>query len=140
MFTLLALAALAGDIHQPMDSGLGCETCHTERGLTEGRFFVDNLTRSELCLSCHDGGLGPDAAPVMNMGGGTGTGEHPVTVAYEGADLEDPEAVAEAGLRLVSHGSARYVECISCHDPHPNGREAMIRGERGKLCEGCHEM
>ncbi len=109
---------------------------------------------SKLCLSCHDGTVGPNAlgasrGPLVGR-----EGDHPVSVRYDlaartrGALRDpatdgdgDPDTIGEdmPYLPLV-HGR---LECTTCHDPHDNASvgnpKLLIRSvQRSALCRTCH--
>ncbi|MDA8244850.1 MAG: hypothetical protein M0025_12130 [Elusimicrobia bacterium] len=118
-------------------------------------------TRTELCLSCHDGmtALGG----LYNLGGETiskppavtgpanlGTNladDHPVLYDVKpgagppGSPGTDPEIqLPLAGDAVKVYGAANRVECTSCHDPHDNqfGHFLVKSNANAAICTTCH--
>ncbi len=118
-------------------------------------------TRTELCLSCHDGmtALGD----VYNLGGETiskpqtiagaanlGTNladDHPVLYDVKpgaGPPVSpgtDPEIQLPPGGDAVKvYGAANRVECTSCHNPHDNqfGSFLVKSNANAAICTTCH--
>lgn len=155
----------AATFHQPLDSGEGCDTCHALPSVPgPGMAGANHADRTEGCLTCHDGSLAVDSFPntrgspsrrrspgsapaadplmgptwqgFLDVDGGR---EHPVEVSYEGDGLHEPSEAMATGVMLYGAEGDWRVECTSCHDPHVNGRRAMLRGREGALCTSCHE-
>ncbi len=118
-------------------------------------------TRTELCLSCHDGltALGN----VYNLGGETiskpgtiigaanlGTNladDHPVLYDVKpgaGPPVSpgtDPEIqLPPGGDKVKVYGATNRVECTSCHDPHNNqfGSFLAKSNANAAICTTCH--
>lgn len=108
-----------------------------------------------------------NAIPIQNTGGtgvmpATAAGyigvnfrdDHPVAVMHDNAkDLELEPAITSdapnvnlyrlnAGKveKIRTAGSANYVECTSCHDPHDNqyGNFLVDSNQNSKICTSCH--
>jgi predicted CXXCH cytochrome family protein len=98
------------------------------------------------CLTCHDGsqtlgllygsgqeaGFGATVTGTANLGAVL-SNDHPVSIAYAGADL-----VASGSLvGVVLYNS--NVECASCHDVHGTGAlPFFLRVAEASLCSACH--
>ena len=141
-----------------------CRTCHLDmsRPLKTGSFLQrPALNMSLLCLSCHDGVIGP--APPTSDGWFSGAqtlgvppagiswteevGHHPVGTAYKqqgGSGLHPYEEPINCALPLYRLGSslATRVECPTCHDLHSPAAESNLRVtmDENKLCLCCHEQ
>jgi predicted CXXCH cytochrome family protein len=109
---------------------------------------------SQVCLSCHDGTIGPDRMvqsivgttgwdPVRNPQRGTVyLSDHPVSAAFKGGE--------DGGFNAASGGYAGAlpffgdrkdrVECASCHNVHYETYGAFLRlaAAQGRLCRSCH--
>ena len=89
---------------------------------------------SKLCLSCHNGIVGPDVFKL----------HHFVSLEYDvtKADLRDPD-ITSFGLsgtisEVLFDGK---IQCPSCHDAHdeetvPNTK--LLRVEKTEICRTCH--
>ena len=115
---------------------------------------------SHLCLSCHDGTVGPDAlGDVTPAGHGELAGRwrkgHPVQVQYDTRlvarrkGLLDPAGDADGDPNTVGDGfpflplQSGRIECSTCHDPHnlvsEDNPKLLIRPiQRSRLCRTCH--
>ncbi|MBI5240466.1 MAG: cytochrome c3 family protein, partial [Elusimicrobia bacterium] len=120
------------------------------------------LSRTRLCLSCHDGvtalgGLYNIAPNTVGMTGsmrpasvlGTSLADdHPVLYdvkpgagppAQPGTDPEIVLPVADDPVK--TYGATHRVECTSCHDPHDNryGKFLVKPNANAALCTTCHQ-
>lgn len=131
----------------------GCVVCHPPSGQGQRAITTQLVGRQEACLGCHDGGLAGDtlaSVPVTRRSwredadidlAPANPGDHPVGMRYrEGPDLHAIVDVLDSGVKLYDDGDGYVVACTSCHDPHLNGRPAMLRGPSGNLCVTCHAM
>ncbi len=127
-----------------------------------------SLGSSVACLSCHDGsvainqtanGTGSTATNSLNgaavfapsfaieaIGGTDLTRMHPIGVSYTAAAAVDTELKPVAGiLAKMVKGTAKTVECASCHDIHQTigasatvSHDLIVDLEGGQLCLTCH--
>lgn len=141
--------SLAGDYHQ--GSALVCSDCHTmhyyEEGVTPppgadagGPFdkLLMKTSTNNLCLTCHDGDTGTDAAPdVLDTAGadhatnrGAGAFRAAVgTATVSGHNLgvaADAGTTPPGGTWTVPTGG---LDCADCHEPHGNAnfRNLLLR-------------
>lgn len=81
------------------------------------------------CFSCHDGTtiVSPDVDASR-------TAFHP---ASHGIDLEGYEGLRseEVGLPYLA---GKRMECVTCHDPHDDGRRPFLRVDLQEICLACH--
>jgi predicted CXXCH cytochrome family protein len=115
---------------------------------------------SKLCLSCHDGtvalgqtvndGLislfGTDAGGRLSAGpsdlGPDLTDDHPVSFQPNPTNPETLDPPAGDAVKLDPAGE---VQCVSCHDPHTEDRDAVTRrflvkrNQRSAICTTCHQ-
>jgi predicted CXXCH cytochrome family protein len=111
---------------------------------------------AKLCLSCHDGTIAVNATlnnGTIAMAGNTfipataslGTdlsNDHPVSFArnLSATELVDPPSGDSVHLET----GTRYVQCVSCHDPHsqrldPTVGKFLVKVNQGSaLCVTCH--
>lgn len=139
---------------QRSGAGHGIRCCVVYRGALAGHAGSDAAALSLICLSCHDGAIGPDsygrslgamsarADPVL-------AGGHPVSVGFSpGRDLRRFNA---AGTAIASGVETRFaagellrgdrVECVSCHDVHAaDSGPYMLRAHATptEMCVSCH--
>jgi predicted CXXCH cytochrome family protein len=113
---------------------------------------------SLVCLSCHDGMIGPDRVVASGVGplawnavrpdvGTIFSSDHPISVSYGWTD-ERPRITSlnashdgRAGSALPLFGDRRAeVECASCHNAHYETFDAFLRlaAAQGRLCTTCH--
>ncbi len=108
---------------------------------------------SLVCLSCHDGTLGPDRVvdsatgalgwnPIRAVIGTLFASDHPISVAYA--------RVRPGGFNVVHRGRVRSLplygdgqdrlECASCHNAHFEAFGVFLRAAAGQgtLCRTCH--
>jgi predicted CXXCH cytochrome family protein len=122
-----------------------------------GSATVTSTTSSGLCLSCHDGTValnslvtGTDAGFITGtLSGNANLGtdlqnDHPVGFSYTTSLGAKPTGTlaavttVEATLRLF--GTAKNMECGSCHDPHTNTTKFLrIANTNSALCLTCHQ-
>jgi len=121
-----------------------------------------NVSKTKLCLSCHDGvtALGSlfNIAPnSLQMTGAMGesfvigadlSNDHPVLYDVKpGAGPPtspgtDPEIqLPPEGDPVKVYGPTNRVECVSCHEPHDNtyGKFLVKSNENAALCTSCHQ-
>jgi len=111
---------------------------------------------AKLCLSCHDGTIAVNATinnGTIAMSGGTfipataslGTdlsNDHPVSFARNASASEFVDPAASDAVKLET--GTRFVQCVSCHDPHsqrldPTAGKFLVKGNRASaLCVTCH--
>jgi predicted CXXCH cytochrome family protein len=111
---------------------------------------------AKLCLSCHDGTIAVNATinnGTIAMAGNTfipataslGTdlsNDHPVSFARNTSATELVDPPANDAVHLET--GTRYVQCVSCHDPHsqrldPTVGKFLVKGNRASaLCVTCH--
>ncbi len=123
---------------------------------------------SKLCLSCHDGTIATDnyggnmnGVNFITSSANLGTdlsNDHPISITWTHNTVgrisgntwghctschdnigEDP---AKFPMPFYSYdGGITYkVECSSCHDPHYNGHDKMLRlsNDKSNICMTCH--
>jgi predicted CXXCH cytochrome family protein len=113
---------------------------------------------SLVCLSCHDGMIGPDRVITTQVAAvASGAiladyrtvflGEHPISVSYGLTEDRlrttalNVNAYGRAGGVLPLFGSQRSaVECASCHNAHYETFDAFLRvtAAQSTLCTTCH--
>ena len=81
------------------------------------------------CFSCHDG-----TTLVNPEVDASRTAFHP---ASHGSSLAGYEGLVGEAVGLP-YLSGAHMECITCHDPHNNGRRPFLRVDIGELCLACH--
>lgn len=110
---------------------------------------------SLVCLSCHDGTLGPDRVldtaigalgwnPIRPELGTLFASDHPISVAYARArarpgGFNGAHRGRVGSLPLYGDRQDR-IECASCHNPHSEARGVFLRAAaaQGRLCKTCH--
>ena len=109
------------------------------------------------CLSCHDGATNMGLTFVGTKGFGTNnvlmTGfavvgkelgnDHPVGVPYASANGMKAQTSLPTALSDHLYGTAKSVECGTCHDPHgawdgATGGDSFLRWSASTLCSQCH--
>ncbi len=114
---------------------------------------------SKLCLSCHDGTVALSqtvAAGTIPVSGSMASDDltgpdlsrhHPVAIrpvddgqVYPGL-AQTPAVSADPAVKLPGN----QIECITCHDPHVENRDATRRrflvrsNQNSALCQACHD-
>lgn len=116
---------------------------------------------SKLCLSCHDGtvALGQTlSAGLIELRNAGPSGKMPAGASLIGTDLSDDHPVSfepnpsllstvdpppEDSVSLDSEGK---LQCTSCHDPHEEDRDPVVRrflvksNKESGLCLTCHRI
>ena len=132
-------------------------------GTTPGTFNTFAGTRApqpsgsaKLCLSCHDGTIAVNATinnGTIAMAGGTfipvtaslGTdlsNDHPVSFARVASTTAVVDPPSNDPVRLET--GTRFVQCVSCHDPHsqrldPTVGKFLVKANQGSaVCVTCH--
>jgi predicted CXXCH cytochrome family protein len=152
----------AGDTWDDMT---GCNTCHdvhnsaglaagaTGAGTGMGSFLIPANDNSAYCMSCHDGGTGPD----YDGGGG---GSHFIGDTVNGTPSTDPftKPGAASALpwsnQLNDDGNAavpdftgntdNFMTCETCHSVHRNGVTGtnyflrIANTADNEICSACH--
>jgi predicted CXXCH cytochrome family protein len=95
------------------------------------------------CLSCHDGTFASDHARTGFMTRSNDlTDDHPVSVTYEPSRDRDFAIPVNGRVGTLPLYGDRMdqVECATCHDPHGDTRQALLRisNEGSALCFTCH--
>ena len=116
---------------------------------------------TKLCLSCHDGTVAPGqtvaygklimtgSMKTTSKFGGDLRSSHPVSMKTPLTDSpvlnvllsSSPPNTTDAQVKLVKG----TVECNSCHDPHVQGKDAIVQdflvrdNSGGALCLACHD-
>jgi len=132
----------------------GVRCCVVYRGALTGHAGSDAAELSLICLSCHDGAIGPDSygrslGEMSIRGDQVLAGGHPVSVGFSPArDLRRFNAVGKAGATGVETRFAPgellrgdRVECVSCHDVHASDSGPfMLRAHATptEMCVSCH--
>lgn len=172
---LAVLAVLYGAMPaMAMHQGTNCDTCHTPHNADTtaglgaplwGRtittiaftpYASDTLDAtmdavggidgsSRLCMSCHDGTMGPD------LGSNDVSHTHPVSFVYntqlatDDGGLKDPSSalsgVTTAGTIADDLLAADKMQCASCHDIHSTGTSNgyLVKSNTSSgLCLTCH--
>lgn len=98
---------------------------------------------SAVCLSCHDGaGAGDNSDQSFGSSHGDLQNSHPISVTYNPSRDQDFFVAVNGRVNsLPLYGQGRdQVECATCHDPHGNHRDAMLRmsNDGSALCLTCH--
>lgn len=109
---------------------------------------------SQVCLSCHDGTIGPDRLVATIVGAAArdpignpqiGTvylTDHPISAAFEGGTRSGfiPADRGYAGALPLFGDRSERVECASCHNVHYETYGAFLRlaATQGRLCRSCH--
>lgn len=108
---------------------------------------------SLVCLSCHDGTLGPDRVldtatgelgwtPIRLEVGTLFISDHPISVAYARARPGGFNGAHDGRVgSLPLYGDRRdRIECASCHNPHSEALGVFLRAAaaQGRLCRTCH--
>ena len=113
---------------------------------------------AKLCLSCHDGTIATNATinnGTIAMAGSTfvpatanlGTNlsnDHPVSFARSTTDSQVADPPSGDAVHLET--GTRYVQCVSCHDPHseridPTTGKFLVKINRGSAtCVSCHKQ
>ncbi len=111
---------------------------------------------AKLCLSCHDGTIAVNATinnGTIAMAGGTfipataslGTdlsNDHPVSFARNASTTAVVDPPSNDAVHLET--GTRFVQCVSCHDPHsqrldPTVGKFLVKANQGSaLCVTCH--
>ncbi len=155
--------------HSGLNTGLWNQKLTTQIYTTYASKTEKNLSSqprlgssSNQCLSCHDGtvAVGTTVAygQVTTHGsmyasdsfGSNLQTSHPFSLALPLKDNVDIAAsLAAKGRTTDSSGAVKLsngnVECISCHDPHVQGRDAVslnflvLNSSGGRLCLACHD-
>ncbi len=132
-------------------------------GTTPGTFNTFPGTRApqpsgsaKLCLSCHDGTIAVNATinnGTIAMAGGTfipataslGTdlsNDHPVSFARIASTTAVVDPPSNDAVHLET--GTRFVQCVSCHDPHsqrldPTVGKFLVKSNQGSaVCVTCH--
>ncbi|MFO0839229.1 MAG: cytochrome c3 family protein [Phycisphaerae bacterium] len=108
---------------------------------------------SLICLSCHDGSVGPDvyagthAMSWSEVSGGVTAASvrltsHPIGIRYpdHAERMNSPAAVTASGKLKLPDGR---IQCTTCHDPHNterNGGMLRMSNARSQLCLTCHRI
>ncbi|MEW8030165.1 MAG: cytochrome c3 family protein [Candidatus Thiodiazotropha sp.] len=166
-YTLPAVAAIQGSMHDLSGSGITveiCNICHTPHagnGSTTTPLWNHTISTvvytlynsptmdvaveqpgpgsmSRLCLSCHDGTVAIDS-----FGGDTGTPGNVLTgLASKGTDLSDDHPVGVQWVHQTLGGGSSSL-CMNCHDIHniiePPGKELKFFAGRVE-CPSCHDV
>jgi predicted CXXCH cytochrome family protein len=134
------------------DSGTVAGTYNT----LPGRAAPQPSGSAKLCLSCHDGTIALGATINDGTIAMTGTGaipatanlgtdlsnDHPVSFARNAADLEVVDPPTGDAVKLET--TTRFVQCVSCHDPHTEKVDVtagkfLVKVNRGSaVCTSCH--
>jgi predicted CXXCH cytochrome family protein len=135
-----------------------------QSGTTGGTFNTFPGTRApqpsgsaKLCLSCHDGTIAINATINNGTIAMTGSSFVPAT-ANLGTDLSNDHPVSFArstgnaqvadpptGDAVHLESTSRYVQCVSCHDPHTERTDAtvgkfLVKTNQGSaICVTCHQ-
>ncbi len=135
-----------------------------QSGTTAGTFNTFGGTRApqpagsaKLCLSCHDGTIAVNATinngtiamsgsafvPASANLGADLSNDHPVSFSRNAANNQVSDPPAGDSVRLET--GTRYVQCVSCHDPHTERTDAtagkfLVKVNRGSaVCVTCHK-
>jgi predicted CXXCH cytochrome family protein len=139
---------------QTSGAGHGIRCCVLYRGALAGHVGSDAAELSLICLSCHDGAIGPDSygrslGEMSARGDHLLAGGHPVSVGFSpGRDLRRFNAAGKASATGVETRFAPgellrgdRVECVSCHDVHAaDSGPYMLRAHATptEMCVSCH--
>jgi predicted CXXCH cytochrome family protein len=111
---------------------------------------------AKLCLSCHDGTIAVNATvndgtiamagsafvPATASLGTDLSNDHPVSFARSASNGEVTDPPSGDPARLET--GTRYVQCVSCHDPHSQrldptvGKFLVKANQASALCVTCH--
>lgn len=106
---------------------------------------IDRVSR--LCLSCHDGSIGPNATVTKGMWRHSVAisrfdpqGSHPIGVNYgkalRGRGGLHPVSSLNPAIKLIDG----KVGCGSCHDPYSKNPNRLVVSNNGsRLCLECHD-
>ncbi len=98
--------------HNPFEQGQ-CGVCHDPHSTSNKWVLVQNS--EEVCLGCHN----PDNKMTWHS--------HPYNV--------KPKRKLKVNVELNDNGN---LECISCHNPHANNSDHLLRITEEFTCIGCH--
>jgi predicted CXXCH cytochrome family protein len=135
------------------------------RGVDENAMVIDNGTGApneyQICFKCHSG---PDAA-AGSFNGSAGSGG-PYVQRFFSSLAENERFRSSAwsahpvintstgnrGNLVAGYGSAQYIYCSSCHDPHGSSQPHLLKGanrdafdhtvysaSQYQLCFSCHD-
>ena len=180
MFVLGAVFVMAGSSFAFHDAGVAhCNGCHTMHNSENGQlvdpdspngnaWLLKDATPSDVCLSCHAGGLGavfgsdPLAPPRLigagnftylledNLYDGHGGGDtlndgswaNPVPGDAAGHNIVAPSMGVSADATLGSAPGGTFnssnLACSSCHDPHGNDNFRMLYGAGRVVQDGLY--
>ncbi len=94
-------------------------------------------TSARVCVSCHDGTIGPGVQ--FRMGPDDSGMSHPVDTDYASAHAKQPDKYVPPGALPVDVPLVEgRVACTSCHDPASTEPKHVARP--GSLCSACHIM
>ncbi|OGS01761.1 MAG: hypothetical protein A2V88_12540 [Elusimicrobia bacterium RBG_16_66_12] len=102
-------------------------------------------SKSELCMSCHDGAVAPslrahfiDSSDDGSQSHASGAGSnHPVGADYLAAFRRDPESYNDPTLNPKIFLEEGKVGCVSCHATHDLSA-VSVSSVRREVCIECH--
>ncbi len=134
------LDALGITVPQPNGSSRLCLSCH------DGTVALGGISSSVTPVALHQGGAALTTLPTGATNLGTDlSGDHPVSVDYDGAAQVDPNLKPRAALSpavpLEQLNGVNFVQCTSCHDPHDDrfGNFLVMDKANSALCLSCHQ-